>query len=55
MFSTLTLVGFVFTFAWIQQLFLNRIITADTEYLKDLAEKQYKERAKALNHRPIPD
>jgi hypothetical protein len=55
MFSTLTVVGFVFAFAWIQQLFLNRIIAADTEYLKDLAEKQYQERTKALNNCPVSD
>lgn len=53
MFSTLTIVGFVFAFAWIQQIFLNRIITADTEYLKELSEKQYKERVKALTKRPV--
>ena len=55
MFSTLTLVGFVFAFAWAQQIFLNRIIASDMEYLKNLAAKQYEERAKALTNRPVSE
>jgi hypothetical protein len=55
MFSTLTIVGFIFAFAWIQQIFLNRIIAADTEYLKDLVEKQYQERTKALKNSPVSE
>ncbi len=53
MFSTLTIVGFVFAFAWVQQIFLNRIIASDMEYLKDLTEKQHQDRAKALAKSPL--
>jgi hypothetical protein len=48
MFSTLVFVGFVFGFAWVQQLFLNRLIASDTEYLKELAAKNYADRARAM-------
>jgi hypothetical protein len=48
MLSTLTIVGFVFGLAWVQQIFLNRIISSDLDYLKKVAAKQQEERVKAL-------
>jgi hypothetical protein len=40
MFSTLAIVGFVFTFAWVQQIFLNRLIASDLEHLRMMAAKR---------------
>lgn len=36
MFASFTVVGFLFAIAWIQQTFLNRLISDDKEYLKTL-------------------
>ncbi|WP_155523611.1 hypothetical protein [Nodosilinea nodulosa] len=51
MLSTLTIVGFIFSLAWVQQIFLNRIIASDQAYLKELAAKQHEARIQALLHR----
>ncbi|MBE9140992.1 hypothetical protein IQ254_27970 [Nodosilinea sp. LEGE 07088] len=53
MLSTLIVVGFVFGLAWAQQIFLNRIIASDLDYLKKIAAQQHEERVKALLNRSI--
>jgi hypothetical protein len=36
MFASLTVISFIFAFAWLQQQFLNRLIAADLETLEAL-------------------
>jgi len=53
MFSTFALVGFVFSVAWAQQIFLNRLIASDQEHLKAMAAKTHEARVKALMNRSL--
>lgn len=42
MFASLTVVSFIFAFAWIQQQFLNRLIEADLKALEEAQHNSHK-------------
>ncbi|MEO1207926.1 MAG: hypothetical protein AAFX78_00135 [Cyanobacteria bacterium J06638_20] len=44
MLASITVIGFIFTLAWIQQIFLNRMMAADLEYLRSLPRHTLKDR-----------
>lgn len=54
MFSTLIVVSFLCTLAWVQQQYLNRLIKADIEYLKSVRRQQLASIAayRAAGHAP---
>ena len=45
MFTTLTVVGLFFAFAWVQQYFLDRLMEADIKYLKMICAKHLDNRS----------